>query len=178
MKILSLIICLFSALLVSTASCSKNRPLKDCEIYDEAVDPSPDETADWGSVEPGLHASIGSIDKRYFKSSIPKLTEKEKWSGTAWRGEKVSAQLVLWSKDPVEQVECVFSEFVGENGQLLSAHIARARFVRYVITDEFADGCGKRKPEDFAAYLYPDALDNVECFDMERKTERPVWIRV
>jgi hypothetical protein len=162
--------------LITTGSCSKNSPSADCETYAEAADPSPDRTADWESVEPGLHASIGSIDLHYFKSTIPQIIENNKWSGTAWRGEKVSAQIVLWSKDPVEKVECVFSEFIDENGQSLPARIAQARFVRYVITDEFADGCGKRKPEDYAAFFYPDALDNVACYHMEGKTARPVWI--
>jgi hypothetical protein len=144
----------------------------------EAADPSPNRTADWKTVEPGLQASIGSIDKHYFKSAVPQLAENDTWNGTAWRGEKISAQLVLWSKDPVEKAECMFSEFTDKNGQNLPGQIAQARFVRYVLTDEFADGCGKRKPEDYAAFLYPDALDNVGCFHMEGKTTRPVWITI
>ena len=178
MRKLSLLVCLFSAVLISTGSCRKNRPFANCETYTEAADPAPDKTADWEAVETGLQASIGSIDQHYFKSSVPHMAENGKWSGTAWRGEKVSAQIVLWSKESVEKVECTFSDFKGENGRSLPAQIAQTRFVRYVITDEFADGCGKRNPEDFAAYLYPDALDNVGCFHMEGKTTRPVWITI
>ena len=169
-------ICLSVVLLITTGACIKNGTSTNCETYAEAADPAPDKTVDWESVEPGLHASIGSIDQHYFKSPVPQITENNNWIGTAWRGEKVSAQMVLWSRDPVEKVECAFSEFIGDNGQNLSSQIAQARFVRYVITDEFADGCSKRKPEDYAAFLYPDALDNVECFHMEGKTTRPVWI--
>ncbi|UCE39907.1 MAG: DUF4091 domain-containing protein [Candidatus Aminicenantes bacterium] len=171
-----LIGCLSFLTLATMAACSKNRPLSDCETYAEAVDPAPDKTADWEAVGPGLHASIGSIDQHYFKTSVPQITENHRWNGTAWRGEKVSAQLVLWSRDPVEKVECTFSEFIGENEKILSAQIAQVRFVRYVITDEFADGCGKRNPEDYAAFLYPDALDNVTCYNMKGKTTQPVWI--
>lgn len=173
-----MIACLSVALLITVASCSKNQLLTKCKTYDEATDPSPDRTADWESVEPGLQASIGSIDKHYFRSSVPQMTQQNEWSGTAWRGEKVSAQLVLWSRDSVEQVECAFSEFIGENGLSLPSQIAQARFVRYVITDEFADGCSNRKPEDYAAFLYPDVLDNVGCYHMEGKTARPVWITI
>jgi len=172
------IVALSFLVFTTVTKCSQNRPQAGCETYIEAVDPAPDRTADWESVEPGLQASFGSIDLHYFKSAIPNITENVKWSGTAWRGEKVSAQLVLWAKDPIEQVECRFSEFTSENGEHLSSQIARARFVRYVITDEFANGCGKRKPEDYAAYLYPDALDDVECFNMEGKATRPVWITI
>ena len=178
MRKLLLIVCLSVSLLITVNACSKSRQLTDCETYTEAADPSPDRAADWESLEPGLHASIGSIDKHYFRSSIPQMAQQNKWKGTAWRGEKVSAQMVLWSRDPVEQVECGFSEFIDENGQRLSAQIAQTRFVRYIITDEFADGCSKRKPEDYAAFLYPDVLDNVGCYHMEGKTARPAWITI
>ncbi|MCP4708580.1 MAG: hypothetical protein GY869_08150, partial [Planctomycetes bacterium] len=87
-------------------------------------------------------------------------------------------QLALWSKEPVEQVECEFTEFMSDNGVKLSASIARARFVRYVLTDEFAGGCGYRKPEDFPVFLYPDGLDNIESFDIEGRTTRPVWVTI
>jgi hypothetical protein len=176
MKKRLMIICLSILLLTGVNTCSKNGPSIECETYAEAADPYPDTKADWESVEPGLHASVGSIDMHYFKSSIPQLEKNDTWSGTAWRGEKVSAQLVLWTKDPVGQVNCKFSEFTGGNGENLPAQIARARFVRYVITDEFADGCGNRKPENYAAFLYPDALDNVGCYNMEGNTARPVWV--
>jgi hypothetical protein len=84
--------------------------------------------------------------------------------------------IVFVVQGPVEQVECAFSEFKGENRQCLPAQIAQARFVRYVITDEFADCCGNRKPEDYTAFLYPDVLDNVASYHMEGKTVRPVWV--
>ncbi len=169
-------LCLAAALMLAMGDCKANRPALDCTTYAEADDPAPDTTADWDAVAPGLLASFGSVDQHYFRSSIPKLAQQDEWSGTAWRGEKVSAQLALWSKDPISQVGCEFSEFRGSNGESLPAGIAQARFVRYVLTDEFADGCGFRKPEDYAAYLYPDALDNVTCWDMEGRTSRPVWI--
>ena len=62
------------------------------------------------------------------------------------------------------------------NGEELPSEIAQARFVRYVLTDEFAEGCGARQPQDYPVYLYPDALDHVACFDKEGNTTRPVWI--
>ena len=142
----------------------------------EPKDPSPDTIANWAAVSSGLHASMGSIDHRYQKSSIPQLEPRSDWTGSAWRGENVSAQMVLWSKDPIRQVECTFSDFLDETGRILPARIARARFVRYVITDEFGDGCGNRAPENYAATLSPDILDNAQECDMKGKTSRPVWI--
>lgn len=172
----SIILSALSVLLLIAGGCGANTANSDCETYTEAADPSPDGAADWAGLEPGLHAAVGSIDRHYFKNSIPSLPKQFKWRGTAWRGEKLSAQLVLWSGEPVHRVTCEFSDFTKNTGRVLPADIARARFVRYVITDEFADGCGYRKPEDYAAFLYPDVLDFVPCFDMERNSARPVWI--
>jgi hypothetical protein len=148
------------------------------ETYTEAKDPIPDPHADWEAVEPGLHASVGSIDVRYLKSAVPGLPPSVEWQGTAWKGEKISVQIVLWSKDPITKVGCSFSDFISEQGQKLSSEIARARFVRYVLTDEFAEGCGHRNPADYPVSLSPDALDNVPNFDMEGKSARPVWVTI
>jgi len=160
-------------------SCNQEKsPPGQFDAYIEAEDPHPGSSVDWGNVEPGLHAAMGSIDVRYMKSAVPALTAITEWRGTAWKGEKVSAQLVLWSKDPVARVGCTFSDFVSKQGQKLSHEIARARFVRYVLTDEFADGCSKRNPEDYAVSLSADALDNTPYSDMEGECARPVWITI
>ena len=164
------------ALLLSP-SCIQEKPSTGIfENYIEAEDPGADPAADWKAVGPGLHATVGSIDVRYLKSSIPELTQINAWEGKAWKGEKLSAQLVLWSRDPVKGVECTFSEFLSDQGDKLSPEIASARFVRYVLTDEFGKGCNKRKPGDYPASLSPDALDNARTFDLEGESTRPVWI--
>lgn len=160
------------------AGCSPVRQVPaGCQTYTEADIP---ETvlADWNAVEGGLHASVGSIDRRYAKKEIPDIEVKQEWSGSAWKGERVSAQLVLWSKDSVAQLNFRFSDFVSSEGKTIAAQSAHARFVRYVITDEFAGGCGKRDPRDYASSLSADVLDNIGCFDMSPCTTRPVWITI
>ena len=42
---------------------------------------------------------------------------------------------------------------------MLPSNIADINFIKYVITDEFAGGCGHRKPEDFVSSLAADALE-------------------
>lgn len=159
---------------VLTVSCNNSRPVKNCETYTEA--PDPDTTyVDWSNVN-GFHCSFGSVDKRYVKRNIPDITTSTEWEGTGWRGERLSAQLVLWSDKDVEQIECIFSPFKSTNGEAIDASCAQARFVRYVLTDEFGRGCGYRKPEDFPVSLSADALDNVECFTMKANTTQPIWL--
>jgi len=165
-------------LLLVILGCQQIRPVKDCKTYEEAVDPAPPENEGWSTLKPGLMSSLGSVDVRYPRSSVPELVKENVWNGVAWRGEQLSAQLVLWSKDSIDQVEIEFADFVSKDKNIMPASTAQARFVRYVITDEFAEGCGHRKPEDYAASLSPDVLDPLECFDMEPETARPVWVTV
>ncbi|HHT30559.1 MAG TPA: DUF4091 domain-containing protein [Petrimonas mucosa] len=140
-------------------------------------DPTADTLSDWSNVTPGLHASVISIDEKFPKSVAPQVTPVNNIELSAWKGEKVSAQLLLWTAEDVSQVECRFSNLVSE-GNTLPATVAQARFVRYVMTDEFGPGCGRRKPGDFPASLAPDMLDNLECFNLEAKTARPVWLTI
>ena len=160
--------------MVCLTACTQSRQIQSCETYAEAGDP--DTTyVDWSGVG-GLNYSFGTIDKRYAKSSIPEIPQSTEWSGSGWRGERISAQLVLWSDQAVEQIEFAFSPFKATDGSTMDASIGQARFVRYVLTDIFAPGCGYRKPEDFPVSLSADALDNVSCFDMVPNTTLPVWL--
>ncbi|MVZ67090.1 DUF4091 domain-containing protein [Sphingobacterium sp. DK4209] len=146
--------------------------------FTELADPTKDVNSDWSRVKPGLHASFGSIDRRYPKSVAPSLTIKQQEQIEGWRGERVSAQILLWSSTPLKNIQIEISDFRSDKGPVLPANIAEARFVRYVMTDEFAAGCGHRKPEDFAASLSPDMLDDLKSMDIDAKTARPVWITV
>ncbi|MFB2117697.1 glycoside hydrolase domain-containing protein [Parapedobacter sp. 2B3] len=164
---------LLSSLALLTA-CSHSQPAKSVDTYAEAPDP---DTAfvDWSAIN-GLNYAFGSIDKRYAKSAIPTLAPSTAWRGSGWRGERISAQLVLWSGQPVNEIEFEFSPFTAEDGSTMEGPIGTARFVRYVLTDIFAPGCGHRKPEDFPVSLAADVLDNVERFDMAGGTTLPVWL--
>jgi len=148
------------------------------ESYTEAPDPQPKKVSDWNHLTSGLHASVVSIDKQFEKGLIPVSENRKDWTGTAWRGERLSAQIVLWNNDAAGVVKCVFSDFKSKNGRRLPAGIARARFVRYVIADEFGAGCGARKPQDYVARLCPDVLDHVDRYKMEPQSTRPVWISI
>ncbi|MDR3269346.1 MAG: DUF4091 domain-containing protein [Tannerella sp.] len=156
-------------------ACTGTRPYKSCETYSEAVDPSPDITANWNNVPAGLNVSFGDIDNLYVKSAVPDVGKNLSWTGCGWRGERLSAQVVLWSAEVVEQVEYEFSPFKS-SGAALDASIARARFVRYVLTDEFGNACGYHDPEVYPPSLSADMLDTLTCFSLEAKTARPLWL--
>src|SRR5690554_1147493 len=120
--------------------CASESSKKKCsDNYTEAVLPV-GVTSNWAEVPTGLQVSMGNIDTRYVKHEVPKITATTNWNGSAWKGERVSAQLIIWSKDSVPNVEFNLSDFRSEEGKIISANNAQVRFVRYVITDEYGGG--------------------------------------
>lgn len=176
---------LYGAVLLGVASaCGQNQQDQERKApsaqanFEELPDPTADTLSDWSKVENGLHASFVTIDKRYPKSVAPDFAVEQQESVTGWKGERVSAQVLLWTNTEIDDTQVHISGFKAEKGDELPADIASAHFVRYVMTDEFADGCGHRKPADFAASLSPDMLDDLSSFNLEAKKARPVWVTV
>lgn len=161
--------------LLGTVACGNKRPIKACITFEEMKDPTNDTLSDWSNVPAGLHASFISIDDKRPKSVAPEITPVNRVEVSGWKGENVSAQLLLWASEEIQQVECEINDFEAD-GHTMPSSIAQARFVRYVMTDEFGPGCGRRTPGDFAASLAPDMLDTLECFNIEAKSVRPVWL--
>ena len=159
-------------------SCTQGADKKDCTINYEEADLPVTVTTNWAAVPAGLQASMGSIDERYIKHEVPDTTNTFDWNGTAWRGERVSSQLILWSKDSVPNIEFKLSDFRSANNETISAGNTQVRFVRYVITDEFGQGCGERKPDDYDQSLSADVLDDIDCMPIKAETARPVWITI
>jgi hypothetical protein len=152
-------------------------PKKQRYTYNELPDPSGDTLSDWSSVTRGLHASFVSADVRYPKSVAPNTATEKSQSLTGWKGEKLSAQLLLWTAEKMENVSCQFGDFKAPSATL-SGNIAQARFVRYVLTDEFGNACGPHNPDDYPPTLSADMLDTLKYFDIEEKSVRPVWLTV
>jgi hypothetical protein len=165
------------SILLMTGCANKKGSTDTCQTYAEANNPETVKS-DWNAVEKGMHVSVGSIDRKYERDEIPEVNNSKEWTGAAWKGERVSMQFVIWTKDSVPNVKVEFDDFVSPNGDKIATQNAYARFVRYVLTDEFAGGCGHRKPEDFASSLSADALDNISCFSVSPNSTRPVWVTI
>src|SRR5699024_4102258 len=99
-------------------------------------------SSDWSGLDQSLHSSFVTIDKRYPKSELPKIKEQREWKVTGWKGEVLSAQVLLWTKQATPGVRVQVSDFVDVRNRQVVDLAVEARFVRYVMTDEFAEGCG------------------------------------
>ncbi len=171
--ILSFILC-FNLIV----SCQQKRAIVVAQTFEEPKDPSPNKEENWSIVSKGLQVSIVPTGVRFVKSEIPKIEQANTCLETAWKGERVSTQLVLWSNDSINNVEIKITDFISEKGDKISSNNAEINFVKYIITDEFAGGCGYRKPENFASSLAADGFDPINSYKIKAKETRPVWITI
>ena len=146
------------------------------DTFAEAEDPvalTPEAAAAWDQAGTKLNASWVSSDFGFSRSEVPAVEAVECCNLTAWKGERVSAQILLWSGDAKDGVECQISDFKAGDA-VLPATVAQARFVRYTLADpqlyKFKKG---REP-----VLAPDMLDSLSRFDMPARSVRPVWVTI
>lgn len=117
----------------------------------------------WKKLTPGLYGSFASIDRRYDRREVPVTNGSMSWSGVAWCGERLNAQIVLWTPSGTEHVRFTTTPLRRKDGRQLPASSVRPQFVRYVLGD------GK---------LVPDVLDTAQRIDIPGRTTRPIWLSI
>ncbi len=145
--------------------------------WTEPADPQGERPEAWTNItEPVV--TFGSTDVRYPRSTPYADDVSESHTLAGWRGEKVSAQIVVSTPDSIGGLQCRIGDFQTAAGTPLR-DIARARFVKYVISDRFLPErpCGDR-PKGNPAHLEADLLDEISTFDVPARSTRPIWITV
>ena len=132
--------------------------------YKEAPNPVAVNPALWSGVK-APQVSWGSTDVRYKKEEPAAVSGiRKSVSLTAWKGEKVSAQLVVWTPETLNNLTFKVSDLTS-GGETISKDDIQTSFVRYVMTDELnKDGlgaCGYRNSADFDSTLVADVLDHL-----------------
>lgn len=143
--------------------------------YTELPDPTPKETAAWSAVK-GSNVSWATTDLRFAKGEVPAIKKSVTTESVAgWRGERVSAQALVWSSVPIENLTFEMSEMSGRNGSFE----AQAAFVRYVMQDNFLT-CGYRTAsKDYDSVLVADPIDHLtKSLMLDPQTTRPIWVSV
>lgn len=140
--------------------------------FDKSTNP-----ARWDS-QKGLHVSFGSTDALYFRTEVPDIKEEFSWSGNGWKGERLNAQLLVWSADTLEQVRFKLTNLVNTDGSEIDKNNIKLNMVRYVLAN-YPYGasdvtCGDSPYKN--GYLMPDRFEQFDRFDVPAKTLRPVWV--
>lgn len=132
--------------------------------YEEASNPISTNPSLWVKVS-APQVSWGSTDIRYKKEEpAPIARLKKDINLTAWKGERVSAQLVVWTPEALDNLSFIVSDLTSGK-ETISKDNVRTGFVRYVITDELnkdgKGGCGYRKSSDYDSTLVADPIDHI-----------------
>ena len=147
----------FAALLLSGCQCDK------VQTFAEADDPialTAEQLQQWDNVKGGVNAQWASADYVYSRSVVPENLSQT-LSVAGWQGERVSAQLLIWSSDSLSGVECKISDFKSDESSL-PASIAEPHFVRYTLADVPDKSCLCGRANGHPAMLQADMLDNLD----------------
>ena len=124
-----------------------------------------------------LNGIWASADSLYSRSEVPVTSAGEICRLEGWKGERVSAQFLLYTGEGADGVVCKVSEFTSDDARM-SPDIASASFVRYTLADQASPTCRCDRSPYSPAILVPDLIDTLKVFNMDPRTTRPVWVTV
>jgi hypothetical protein len=133
----------------------------------------------WSKQKPGLTVSFATTDELYLRTEVPQLqSEKHAWESTGWKGERLNAQVLIWSPDTLHQVRFNVSDLLNAKQKVISKSNVNVNLVRYVVSNfpygAKAESCGAGAAD--TAYLMPDRFETFDRFELPGKTVRPIWI--
>lgn len=159
--------------------------------FTELTDSKPHDSREvWSQLKKDFCFVWGNTDTRYPKLSIPNKKGMENKDGSltliqlnAWRGERVNAQAVLYSKIDLQNATLSMSDLKSGRNRISSSAI-RINPVRYVMTDELnkdgKSGCGHRPDKTkYDSTMVADILDIYkDNFSVPANSVQPVWLTV
>ena len=161
---------------IDPSKCPSPQPHDQPEYtFDRCADP-----AEWTEETAGLHAAFGSTDRLYLRCEAPfPASLSRAWEGTGWRGERLNAQVLIWSRDTLHQVRIKVEALKKAGGKIMLRERFRLNLVRYVVSNyPYAAGNSNCDAAPDSAWLMPDRFEPFERFDLPAGTVRPVWISV
>jgi len=132
----------------------------------------------WKKEKKGMNVSFVTTNELFLRSEIPTASPSLTWEDSGWQGERLNAQIAVWSPDTINQIRFTVSDFTDGAGHSISHDNVKLNLVRYVLSN-FPYGAGKTSCDASAtdtAYLMPDRFEAFERFDLLGRTVRPVWV--
>ena len=141
------------------------------EYAEPRLNTTPD-AASWNALPDGLIATWGSRDVHYKLHEVPELEQQNAATLHAWKGERANIQAVLYSKSDQGVLSVRMTEWK-KNGAATGVNAGDARFVNYVITDDFTS-CGNNSM-GYPTWLVADVIDQDKPHAVPAMETRPVW---
>ncbi|MBO9595921.1 MAG: DUF4091 domain-containing protein [Niabella sp.] len=137
-----------------------------------------EKNARWQTLKGGTRVGFLNSNKRYPQDRVPEGVPQSTETLVAWKGERVHTQLGVWSAKEVPVTVAVGS-LKAKSGAAIPANQVQAGLMGYVMTDEFRNGCGHRKPVDFDSSLVADAIHfEKRSGTVKQNQVQPVWVSV
>src|ERR1700754_3503850 len=187
MKRIAAIVCVLSLLQMQTAFAqrvpgevdSSLLPAQYAHYQAEYALDAPVNQQAWLDQKKGLHVAFVSTDRAWFRTEAPEQQENMVWEASGWRGERLNAEILIWSPDTLEQGRVGAVNLVNARGRSLRSRNT-LNLVRYVLSN-YPYGakdavCGNTPYKN--GYLMPDRFEPFERFQLPGKTVRPVWLSV
>ena len=138
-----------------------------------------EKAAQWNRLSPSVQVSFVSDNKRYSQDRVPTVAIQKNAALTAWKGEKVHAQIAVWTNKALSKVGVAVTDLQTKGGKRISKQHISAGFVGYVMPDEFANGCGHRQPQNFDSSLVADPINTtLSTVVLQKNMVQPIWISI
>jgi hypothetical protein len=175
MKRLFFLTLCFMSRVIFAQDISYSKPGKN--FYQELPDPAITQVAEWAKPGNDINVSFASDNIRYPKKNVPEVSQPD-WDATAWKGEKVHTQVLVWTKKDIPALKFEAKDLIDDKGNRINKNSINMGFVRYVMTDEFGNGCGKRKKSDYDSSLVEDPIDIISKIPVKANTVQPIWVSI
>lgn len=152
--------------------------------YDELPFWEQPDPSDWATVR-GIKSAWGSVDARYSRVAPPGGTKGKSLLLEGWRGEKVFAQAVIWTKSAVDGVRYELTDLQGR-GSVIPAASCEVGFVRYTKTEKLpviTDGCYHgymgEAASQYDSTMVADCIDPyMQTDNMPAMSARGIWLSI
>lgn len=133
----------------------------------------------WKEIPAGIHISFASGSVRYAQDVVPQINQRSRWTISAWKGEKVHTQLLIWGKEKIKNLKIITAQLKDQHCNIIPRTAVTTGFIEYVMTDEFKDGCGYRNSRDFDSSLVADRINTtMQSATVAAETVQPVWLSI
>jgi len=167
--------CFISAFL-SAQDVSYSKPGK--KFYTEMDNPVKANPAEWAKITNPVNVSFASDNVKYPKEKVPLSTLQNNWEAVAWKGEKISTQILVWTNRNIPTLSLKVNDLINEKGSRINNKVINAAFVRYVMADQFAEGCSQGKPKIYDSTLVADPIDIIDKIPVAANSVQPIWISI
>ena len=168
-----LILCFFSST-ISAQDLSFSKPGK--KYYRELPNPVQTDAKEWSEISKSVNVSFASDNIRFPKEKVPLAGEQLNWEGTAWKGEKIHTQILVWTNKNIKTLSFKINDLINDNGFHLSKRNINAAFVRYTMADDFVEGCSQGRPKLYDSSLVSDPIDIIDKISVAANSVQPVWL--